>query len=181
MSKKRKAVLSPQKKKQLSPSVIVGSIIALVAAGGILLYLASLPSLPSPAKMSYQELVQEANHLMDTKDFKGSIIYYQAALEKNPDANDVRTDLAASYHSLKKYADAERELKTVLAKDPKHSYAHFNLGIVYYTQGKNKSAVEEFQAYLKLEPKGPLAGQAKEILASLKNPADFSHLGLPQR
>lgn len=181
MAKHKKTVLSPKKQKQgLSPQVIIGSIVGVVAVGMLLLYFGASNPRVSTSGLSYQQLVQQGNQLMDSKKYQEAIKFYRQALEKNPDANDVRTDLAASYHSLKQYDIAEKELGIVLQKDPNHVYGHFNLGIVYLTQGKNSKATEEFKTYLKLDPNGQLAAQAKTILAQLKSP-DLGSLKLPNR
>ena len=48
------------------------------------------------------------------------------------------------------------------------SLAYFQLGMVYARTGKNADAKTNLQKYLELDPKGPEAGTAAEMLKYLK-------------
>jgi Flp pilus assembly protein TadD len=47
---------------------------------------------------------------------------------------------------------AERAFKTALALKSTDSRAHFNLGLIYASTGRNPQAVEELQAALTADP-----------------------------
>ena len=65
-------------------------------------------------------------------------------------------------------AGAEPLLKQAIAADDKFALAYFQLGMVYARTGKNADAKTNLQKYLELDPKGPEATTAAEMLKYLK-------------
>lgn len=63
---------------------------------------------------------------------------------------------------------AEPLLKQALAADPAMANAYYELGMIYVRAGKNADARTNLQKYLELEPAGPNAPTAKEMLAYVK-------------
>jgi cytochrome c-type biogenesis protein CcmH/NrfG len=63
-------------------------------------------------------------------------------------------------------------LKTATAKDAAYAPAHYYLGNQLVKAGDFGGAVAEYQAFLKLEPNGPLA---KSVQAKLKDAKAHAH------
>ena len=75
---------------------------------------------------------------------------------------------AAKFLNANNDASAEPLLKQAIAADDKFALAYFQLGMVYARTGKNADAKTNLQKYLELDPKGPEAGTAAEMLKYLK-------------
>ncbi len=115
----------------------------------------------------YNSLVQLGNQTMDQKNFPLAAESYKRALEINGDSPDVRTDYGACLHAMGLPQRAIEEFMTVVQKNPEHTIANFNLGIVYYTLDQNDSAKTYFNKYLSLESTGPTADAAAKYLKEL--------------
>jgi cytochrome c-type biogenesis protein CcmH/NrfG len=116
----------------------------------------------------FAKLVEMGNHYFDHQQFHDAMVIYKKALEIDSTALDVRTDYAAALNFMGDFAGAKRELEFVLAKNPKHAVATFNLGVVYINTGDNASARKYWNQYLKLDPNSPRAGEVRKMLAELK-------------
>jgi tetratricopeptide (TPR) repeat protein len=82
-----------------------------------------------------------------------AISSYQKVLEFNPENLDAKTDLGLCY------ADGTSSpmqgiilLREVVAKDPGHEMAQFNLGILSVKSGQYDKAAERFQKVLEINP-----------------------------
>ncbi len=82
-----------------------------------------------------------------------AISCYENVLKYNPDNLDAKTDLGACY------AEGTNEpmkgimlLREVVAKDPKHENAQFNLGILSVRSGQYEKAIERFQKVIEINP-----------------------------
>jgi len=67
-----------------------------------------------------------------------------------------------------KFAEAGSTFEAAIKADANHAESHFMLGKVYLNLGKLKEAAGEFDAYLKLQPGGKNAGEAKTTYEALK-------------
>ena len=115
----------------------------------------------------YNSLVQLGNQTMDRKNFPLAAESYKRALKINGDSPDVRTDYGACLHAMGLPQRAIEEFMTVVQKNPEHTIANFNLGIVYYTLNQIDSAKTYFNKYLSLEATGPTSDAAKNYLKEL--------------
>ncbi len=82
-----------------------------------------------------------------------AIASYQKVLELNPANLNAKTDLGVCY------AEGTAEpmkgillLREVVEKDPNHSNAHFNLGVLSVRSGQLDKAIERFEKVLAAEP-----------------------------
>ena len=67
-----------------------------------------------------------------------------------------------------KIADAKKQFEAVVAANPNHAEAHYQLGMAMVNEGNLQGAAAEFDKYLQLAPSGPNAATAKSLLAQLK-------------
>lgn len=64
--------------------------------------------------------------------------------------------------------EGEKLLKQAIAADASFANAYYELGMIYVRTQKNAEARQNFQKYLELDPKGPNAATAKEMLNYVK-------------
>lgn len=93
---------------------------------------------------------------------------YSQALKVKPKNADVRTDMATAFFYSGNMARARQELNRVLAQDPRHRNALFNLGLISKQTGDNKTARSAWQRFLKVEPSGENADKVRQELTQLK-------------
>ena len=67
-----------------------------------------------------------------------------------------------------KIAEAKEKFQQTIAANPNHASGHFQLGMALLNTGEVAPAVTEFETYLKLEPSGQFAAQAKQMVDQLK-------------
>jgi tetratricopeptide (TPR) repeat protein len=67
-----------------------------------------------------------------------------------------------------KIAEAKKQFEGVIAANPNHAEAHYQLGMALVNEGNLPGAATEFETYLKLAPSGPNAAQAKALVEQLK-------------
>lgn len=133
-----------------------------LAGGNMDAAMASMANLPE----DYETLVQMGNQFMDNQNFAVAAEVYKRALEKK-DVNDVRVDFGACLNGMGLALRAIEEFQKVLAVDPTHGIATFNVGIVYSSQQQPDSARLYFERYLELDPHGSAAPTAKAYLQEL--------------
>jgi tetratricopeptide (TPR) repeat protein len=100
----------------------------------------------------YESLVSMGNALMDKGRYALAIECYTRALEQNSGAVDVRSDLGTCRHALGQNEQALAEFFRVLALDPAHQIAKFNLGIVYLSLGDTTQTLHWWQKLLDENP-----------------------------
>ncbi len=72
--------------------------------------------------------------------------------------------------AIDKYSNARKTiglLNKALELDPKLAPAHYELGLMYMARDRNKEAANQFRRYLKIEPKGRFAQDARQKLDNL--------------
>jgi len=116
----------------------------------------------------FNGLVQAGNKFMDANQFPMAAECYKRALVLHPEVNDVRVDFGACLHFMGLDSRALEEFYTVTKEQPDHPIANFNLGIVYYGMNQMDSAKFYWDHYLKLEPNGKAADQARGYLEQMK-------------
>jgi tetratricopeptide (TPR) repeat protein len=67
-----------------------------------------------------------------------------------------------------KIAEAKTKFEEAIQANADYADAHFQLGMAQLNEGKLPEAVASFETYLKLDPAGQFAGQAKAMVAQLK-------------
>jgi Tfp pilus assembly protein PilF len=85
------------------------------------------------------------------------------------DNADFRTNRALCKHANKDKPGALADLQAAVAKEPEFPLAHYWLGWTLHEEGKFPEAVAEYERYLKLSPKGPMAKAAEAKIALAKD------------
>ena len=67
-----------------------------------------------------------------------------------------------------KFAEAGVAFDKARKADPKLAVAHYRFALAMFNQGKLAEAKEPLESYLKLEPNGEFAAEAKALLAAIK-------------
>lgn len=113
---------------------------------------------------TYQELVQEGHRQMDAGRYVLAAEIYRRALELNPGETDVRVDFGTCLFAMGLPERAREEFTQALNEQPQHAIATFNMGIVLSHLGKQDSARMYWEQFLELQPEGPTADRARELL-----------------
>jgi tetratricopeptide (TPR) repeat protein len=117
----------------------------------------------------FEGLVAAGDRQMDNGNYLIATEAYRRALALKPAAVDVRTDYGACLYAMGLPERALREFYAVIGTMPQHAIVHFNMGIVYHSIGQADSASSYFRRYLEIEPDGPSAPTARQLLAALKS------------
>lgn len=65
-------------------------------------------------------------------------------------------------------ADAKKQFEAAIQANPGHAEAHYWVAMANLNEGNTKDAVTHFEEYLKLDPNGQYAEQAKGVVSQLK-------------
>ncbi len=116
-----------------------------------------------------EALIFIANANFDIQRFEKAQEFYLRALEIDPDNLHVRTDLASAYRNLGNSHQAVIALQAVLARNPNHEVALYNLGIILLQdQNDQDGAAEAWERLVRLNPNDPLADALREKIQSIR-------------
>jgi len=105
------------------------------------------------------------NIFYDNGDAVQSILYYQRALDINPDLPGVRTDLGTMYWRNEDISLAEKAFREAISRDPSFGHAYVNLGLLLHRARDNiNEAREVWQQLLTNDPDHEVAPKARELL-----------------
>ena len=104
-----------------------------------------------------QAYVLIADAHIAANDNAGALPYLQKAVEIQPKLTRNRNNLAACLIALRRFDEAEAELKGILAEHPKFALAYFNLGLAYEEEGKLDEARKAYATEVELHPNGVAA------------------------
>jgi tetratricopeptide (TPR) repeat protein len=89
-------------------------------------------------------------------------------LELKPDVPDGQYELAKTYWATGKWQDAEPHAQKAVALAPNMAPAHVLLGNIALRKQDPLGAVKEFQEYLRLDPKGPMAAGVAQMIQKIE-------------
>ncbi len=115
----------------------------------------------------YQGLVQVGNQTMDVGNWAVAAEAYRRALDMDPADPNVRTDYGICLFRMGLPDRGLVEFRKVITQYPQHSLAHFNMGVVFYSEAMTDSAKVYFSKYLEMEPTGPASDAARDLLSQL--------------
>jgi tetratricopeptide (TPR) repeat protein len=89
-------------------------------------------------------------------------------LELKPDVPDGQYELAKTYWATGKWQDAEPHAQKAVALAPGMAPPHVLLGNIALRKQDPLGAVKEFQEYLRLDPKGPMAAGVSQMIQKIE-------------
>lgn len=108
--------------------------------------------------------------------YEDAIRSFNQVLETNPDSSDMLRDLATAHfqraeieHRPIDYGNAMQELSQALAKRPDDAIALFNRAVIDERMFLYDDAEKDWEAYLRLDPTGPWAAEARQRLDEVRN------------
>jgi putative PEP-CTERM system TPR-repeat lipoprotein len=99
-----------------------------------------------------EELFKEGLDLIKEQNYKGAIVLFSNAIEKDKNFFEARFELAKAYGATGKFEKAEKELLKVARQDPSNSHIHKELSSLYISTNQPDKAIEEAEKYLKENP-----------------------------
>lgn len=90
------------------------------------------------------------------------------AVELKPESFEAEYELGKSYWAAGNVAEAEAHARKAVQIRPEFPLSHILLGNVALRKNDPNAALAEFNEYLKLEPKGPLAQPVREQIARIQ-------------
>ena len=96
---------------------------------------------------SKEELLQEGDRLSSEGNFRGAVVLYKNALEKDVNYIDARVGLAEAYLSSGSFDRAEKEFQKVLLQNPLQTDLLLQLASVYIQKKQPEKALLELDKY----------------------------------
>lgn len=119
-----------------------------------------------------EALLSLADLSFDERVFDKSKEFYVRYLTKNPDDHSARAKYGSTLTFLGELDQAEKELRTVIKKEPKSFHAHAYLAIALSEKGDLKEAKKIGDIALELAPKPEARERLAAFLQSLATPQD---------
>jgi len=104
------------------------------------------------AEASPHQLAAFGNYLESSGWPQGAIVYYEVALDLEPEDPILWLNAGTLYRKLDQQKTAIEAYHRTLSIDPNNARAHYNLGAIYDEQGKYEDAIEEYKVALLLDP-----------------------------
>ena len=96
---------------------------------------------------SKEELLQEGNRLSEEGNFRGAVVLYKNALEKDVNYIGARVGLAKAYLSSGNFDRAEKEFQKALLQNPSQTDLLLQLATVYIQKKQPEKALLELDKY----------------------------------
>jgi tetratricopeptide (TPR) repeat protein len=116
---------------------------------------------------NYDSLVTLGNEFMNQFNYPIAAECYRRALAIDSSSLDVMSDYGSCLHGMGLVGRAKEVFAKVLAKNPEHPIANYNMGIVYYDLEKPDSARYYWKKFLTLEPEGQAADAIREFMKNM--------------
>lgn len=117
--------------------------------------------------VSLANVLFDLGQLGDASRFAEARLYYQKALEINPNDANVRTDLGLTYYfgTPSDPQSAIREYRKSLAINPRHEQTLQNLATALVKTGNQKEALKTIETLRGVNPKNPALSDLEALLA----------------
>src|SRR5699024_2112715 len=92
---------------------------------------------------------------------KLALPYFMRAAELDPDDENIMFQYALTLAKNNQIDDAEKIFQTVVKKNPNHSDAHYNLGVIASFYSHYDEALHHFEEALRIQPDHMLAADGK--------------------
>lgn len=126
---------------------------------------------PLPTKFIHtDDLIKEADDLMDAGDLRGAEEFYLKAASKMPNNPKIYNRLGIIYLQQKNFADARDAFLAGLKLDDRHASRNFNLALAYIGLGTTEKAKVAIKRALELDPTNKKYKQSlTELETDIKN------------
>lgn len=132
--------------------------------------LAQLKNTPNDPQLLYNL----GNVYYDTGQYPDAIKYYEQSLVQNPNATDVRTDMAVAYFYTENVDKALSEIQVVLKQDPKHANALFNQGMFLWKGRMDVAgAIASWKKLLEVSPNFERRAEVETFIAQAEKHANI--------
>lgn len=109
------------------------------------------------------------NVLMDSQRYTEAAEAYGKVIELEPENVNVIVDRGTCYRRMGRPDVAAEHFRKAIEMDPRHPFAHRNLGVVMaFDLGDPKTAREEFEKYLELTPTAADRAEMEKLISELK-------------
>ena len=110
------------------------------------------------------------NICYDNAEAAYAIVYYRIALDINPQAHSVRTDMGTMYWQMDNVSQAENTYRQVIKESPGFGNAYLNLGYLLLNAKKDINAARSiWTEFIQGWPSDPAARQIRDLLLSTMN------------
>lgn len=111
---------------------------------------------------------KRARKYADRSNFTEAVSYYQKAMEKDPDNQEYRFDLAGVYSQMGLYEQSNKLLFRICHEEGAYTEdAHYGIGCNYMQMQDFVQALESFRRYLRLCPDGEYADETEDLILYL--------------
>lgn len=109
---------------------------------------------------------------VEAKRYRVAIGYAEPVLHKHPDDYRLRMLVASLYAAVDDFGAAQQQLETVLSQHPDDASAHYALAVILHDElHQLLDADVHFREYLRIEPNGPHAEEARSLLLKEVKPS----------
>lgn len=102
------------------------------------------------------------------QDFAGAQRVLQQSLELNPGSAQAQFELSKSLWAMGRWQEAEPHARRAIEIDKNFPMSHIIMGNIYLRHRDARSALAEFQEYLRLDPEGQQSGAVKEMATKIQ-------------
>ncbi|MGA1999694.1 MAG: tetratricopeptide repeat protein [Terriglobales bacterium] len=108
------------------------------------------PPEPPPAEATTAQLAEKADVLRARKSYDQALVYYSAALRKDPNNSVLYNKRGIAELQLNNLAAAQKDFQRAVKKNQHYAEAYNNLGVVSYMQRNYKNAIQRYEKALRL-------------------------------
>ena len=105
---------------------------------------------PPSAEATTAQLEDKADVLRVRKSYDQALVYYSAALRKDPNNSVLYNKRGIAELQLNNLAAAQKDFQRAIKKNPHYAEAYNNLGVVSYMQRNYKKAIQRYGKALRL-------------------------------
>ncbi len=103
-----------------------------------------------------------------TQNYAGAETALVQGLKLRPDAPGGHYELAKTYWSLGRWQESAPHARQTIANMPELASPHVLMGNILLREGNAQQARQEYEAYLRLEPNGPMAAGAHQMIEKIE-------------
>ncbi|MBU0476146.1 MAG: tetratricopeptide repeat protein [Bacteroidetes bacterium] len=103
-------------------------------------------------ELSASDWFQKAYNAYEMKEYDNTILYYQKAIDLDPNNATANYNMGIAYSAKEKYDKAIECYQKAIDLDPNDASAYNNMGYAYFNSGNVDKAIECYQRTIDLDP-----------------------------